>query len=112
MASGTINKRRKKPFNRSSRSTALRACPELSRRVKSFSVGNGAHRQELPGLFVADLPQQRLPVLDVLFVLLRGEPVLRPPAFERLLFRCAAVLKLFQDLLAVRTQEKISHENR
>jgi hypothetical protein len=29
-------------------------------------------RQELPGLFVADLLQQLLPVLDVLFVLLRG----------------------------------------
>gem|GEM_PF-4734417 len=60
-------------------------------------------RQELPGLFVADLLQQLLPVVDVLFVLLRGKSVLRPPAFKRLLFRCAAIVKLLQDLLAVRT---------
>src|SRR5687768_12061278 len=31
--------------------------------------------KKLPGLFVADLFQQRLPVLDVLFVFVRGEPV-------------------------------------
>src|SRR5688500_13026643 len=93
--------------------------PQTARSNKQRTMGKaggwphlGSVAKKLPGLFVADLLQQLLPVVDVLFVLLRGEPVLRPPAFERLLFRRAAVTKLLQDLLAVRTQEKISHENR